>query len=122
MRRHRPSDFRAVFLAIAILASACGTIDRLTGVKVACDLRASGVAARAEILAVWETGISLNHEPVIGLRVRVMPPDGADFEAEIPKALIGQLQIPQFQPGKIVPVVYARNDATKIGLDVYTCE
>jgi len=116
-------SLRPLSLVLALgLTLGCGMVDRWTGVKTACDLRPDGVPARAEILAIWDTGISVNGQPVIGMRVRVMPLDRAEFEAEIPKALIGRLQVPQFQPGKIVPVVFARGDASKIGLDVYPCE
>ena len=113
---------RLVGLVVLLLASACGMVDRMTVVTTACELRADGVPARAEILSIWDTGISVNEEPVIGMRVRVMPLDGGDFEAEIPKSLIGRLQVPQFQPGKIVPVIFARTDQTKVGLDVYPCQ
>lgn len=113
--------FRLAGLIALMAASACGMIDQWTGMNTACELRADGVPARAEILSIWDTGITVNDEPVIGLRVRVMPLEGADFEAEIPKALIGRLQVPQYQPGKIVPVVFSRADQTKVGLDVYPC-
>jgi len=112
---------RVAALVALVAASACGMVDQWTGVKTACDLRADGVPARAEILSIWDTGITVNDEPVIGLRVRVMPLEGADFEAQIPKALIGRLQVPQYQPGKIVPVVFSRADQTLVGLDVYAC-
>jgi hypothetical protein len=108
-------------LAVLVAVSGCGMIDQWTGIKTACDLRADGVPARAEILSIWDTGITVNDEPVIGLRVRVMPLEGADFEAQIPKALIGRLQVPQYQPGKIVPVIFSRADQTLVGLDVYAC-
>ena len=112
---------RLAALAALLAASACGMVDQWTGVKTACDLRADGVPARAEILRIWDTGITVNDEPVVGLHVRVMPLEGADFEADIAKALIGRLQVPQFQPGKIVPVVFSRADPTQVGLDVYAC-
>ncbi|MEO8505054.1 MAG: hypothetical protein ABI609_14235 [Acidobacteriota bacterium] len=105
-----------------LLTLGCGMVDRVTGVKTACDLRATGVPAQAEILAIWETGWSVNNEPVIGIRVRVLADDRAPFEAEIPKALIGILQVPQFQPGRQVPVVYDPRDPSKVGLDIYTCK
>lgn len=107
--------------AACLLLTACGTIDRVTGVRTACELRAHGAAARAEILAVWETGWSVNDEPVIGLRVRVEPSDRPPFEAVIAKALVDRVHVPQFQPGAIVPVVFDAADPAKVGLDVYAC-
>jgi uncharacterized protein DUF3592 len=114
--------FRFAFvLAGASLALACGMIDRMTGVKTACDLRASGIPAQAEILSIWETGISVNEEPVIGIRLRVLAEDQPPFEATIPKALIGRLQVPQFQPGSHVPVIYDPKNPSRVGLDIYAC-
>ena len=107
--------------AFAILALGCGMIDQYTGVKTACELKGVGVAAQADILAVWETGIRVNDEPVIGLKVRVLADDRPPFEAEIPRALISFLSVPQFQPGKQVPVVFDPKNPTKIGLDIYRC-
>jgi hypothetical protein len=107
-------------LAVALLALACGTIDRMTGVTTACDLRASGIPAQAEILSIWDTGTTINNDPVIGMKLRVLAEDRPPFEAPIPRALIGRLQVPQFQPGSQVPVIYDPK-TLQVGLDIYTC-
>jgi hypothetical protein len=108
-------------LAGAILALACGTIDRMMGFSTACDLRASGIPAQAEVLSIWETGITINDDPVIGIRLWVLAENQAPFEASIPKALIGRLQVPQLQPGSHVPVIYDPNNPSRVGLDIYAC-
>ena len=121
----RPGSIRALrfaaVLAGAILALACVTIDGLSGARIACGLRASGIPAQAEILSIWDTGISINEDPVIGIRLRVLAEDQPPFEASIPNTLIGRLQVPQFQPGNHVPVLYDPKNPSRVGLDIYTC-
>lgn len=68
------------------------------------DLQSTGVLAEAEILEHWKTGISVNDEPVIGLKVRVKPADRPPYEATIKRVLISELDIPRFQPGEVIPV------------------
>ncbi|HEX3531951.1 MAG TPA: PDZ domain-containing protein [Thermoanaerobaculia bacterium] len=82
------------------------------------DLQTTGVSARAEILETWETGIKVNDEPVIGLKVRVTPTDGTPYEATIKRVLISQLEIPRFQPGAVIPVRYDPKDLSRVSIDL----
>lgn len=82
------------------------------------DLQTAGVSARAEILETWETGIKVNDEPVIGLKVRVTPAGGVPYEATIQRVLISQLEIPQFQPGAVIPVRYDPKDPSRVAIDL----
>jgi hypothetical protein len=112
----------ALLLGAAVPLAGCfGLIDQMVGVNTACQLKTTGVAAQAEILSIWETGISVNDEPVIGLRVRVLADDRPPFEADIKHALISFLTVPQFQPGNKVPVVFDPQNPANIGLDIYRC-
>jgi hypothetical protein len=107
-------------LAVAGLAAGCGMIDRMSGVATARELQASGIAAEAEILSIWETGIKVNDEPVIGLKVTVKPPDGRPaYEATIPKSLVRFVDIPQFQPGKVIAVRIDPKNPSIVAIDVY---
>lgn len=106
-------------LALAGLAAGCGMIDRMSGVSTARELQATGTAAKAEILSIWETGIKVNSDPVIGLKVRVQPPAGAPYEATIPKSLIRFVDVPQFQPGNVVSVRIDPKQPSRVALDVY---
>jgi hypothetical protein len=107
-------------LAAAGLAAGCGLIDRVTGVSVARELQASGIAASAEILSVWGTGMNLNDDPVIGLKVRVLPPDGPPYEATIRRSLISLVDLPQFQPGKLIPVRIDPKQPSRVAIDRYS--
>jgi len=82
------------------------------------DLQTTGVSTRAEILETWETGIKVNGEPVIGLKVRVTPAGVAPYEATIKRVLISQLEIPQFQPGAVIPVRYDPKDPSRVAIDL----
>src|SRR5436305_15272395 len=104
--RHRsfPPKRRYPFpalLALALLAG-CGMVDRMSGVSTAKDLQATGVAAPAEILRIWDTGITVKQDPGIGMDVLVRPSDPPPYEAKIEKSLISRMDGPQFQPGKVI--------------------
>jgi hypothetical protein len=109
----------APLLAIAGLASGCALIYRMSGVSTARELQATGIAARAEILSIWETGIKVNDDPVIGLKVRVQPADGPAYEATIPKSLVQFVDLPQFQPGRVIPVRIDPKQPSRVAIDVY---
>ena len=108
--------------ALSILASllaGCAMIDRMSGVAETRRLQASGVAASARIVEIWDTGITVNQDPVIGMKVEVTRVDGSTYSATIPKSLISRLDVPRFQPGSVVDVRIDPQDPAKVGLDVY---
>src|SRR5262245_58479089 len=80
-------------------------------------LRQTGVAAEAEILEIWDTGWTINDNPVIGMRVLVHPPDRPDYEARIDKTTISRIAVPQFQPGNLVPVRFDPADPSIVAVD-----
>lgn len=101
------------------LALGCGTVDRFTGVSASRELQSTGVAADAEILSLWDTGITVNQDPVIGLKVRVQPRDGAPYEATIEKSLVSRLDVPRFQPGRTIPVRFDPRNPSRVAVDLY---
>jgi hypothetical protein len=116
-----PPSFR-LFAGLSLLlalAAGCGTIDRMTGVSAAKDLQVTGTAAPAEILRLWDTGITMNKDPVIGLEVEVRPADRPPYTAKIEKSLISRLDIPQFQPGKVIQVRFDPKAPERVAIDVY---
>ncbi|HEV8581086.1 MAG TPA: DUF3592 domain-containing protein [Thermoanaerobaculia bacterium] len=120
-RRPGPRRVLGAFAAGAILAvlSGCSLIDRLSGVAEARRLQETGQAATARILEIWDTGITVNDDPVIGMRVEVDRTDGTAYSATIPKSLISRLDIPRFQPGATVSVRIDPQDPGLVALDVY---
>jgi hypothetical protein len=78
----------------------------------------SGTPAQATIQNVWQTGTYVNNNPQIGMQLEVRPPSGAPYQAQV-NAIIPLVNIPQFQPGAVVPVKIHPTDPSKVALDVY---
>lgn len=112
---------RPVLLAIPLaLVAGCVLIDLPTGESEARLLRQTGTPAWATILRLWDTGITVNDDPVVGLEVEVRPSpptEGAPFRAVIPKSRISRLDVPRVQPGETVAVRYDPNDPSRVALD-----
>jgi hypothetical protein len=109
----------AILLLNLFLATGCAMIDRMSGVADTKTLQETGVAAEATIVQIWDTGITVNDDPVIGMEVQVYPAEGESWRATIPKSLISRLDIPRFQPGQIVHVRFDPQDRSRVGLDEY---
>jgi hypothetical protein len=82
----------AALLAVSLVA--CAVIDNWSGVSDAKELQQTGLPARATILKIWDTGMTVNNDPVIGLRVEVTTEGRAPYIATIKKALISRLDVP----------------------------
>jgi hypothetical protein len=78
----------------------------------------NGIAAKAQILSVQQTGVMVNYQPQIAFQLEVHPPGGEPYQAQA-KAVIPMVNIPQFQPGTEVPVKIHPTDPTQVVLDVY---
>ncbi len=78
----------------------------------------TGTPAQAVIQQVWQTGTYVNNNPQIGMQLEVRPPNGMPYAAQV-NAIIPLVNIPQFQPGAVVPVKISPTDPTKVALDVY---
>jgi hypothetical protein len=115
----RLTCFVATAAVLASLLTGCAVIDRMSGVAETKRLQESGVAARARILEIWDTGITVNEDPVIGIRAEVTRADGTTYTATIPKSLISRLDVPRFQPGAVVDVRIDPQDSSKVALDAY---
>jgi hypothetical protein len=73
------------------------------------ELLLSGVRASAEIVAVEDTGTTINDDPRVLVRLRVETPDGSPLELER-KVLVSRLTIPR--AGERVEVAYDPEDPT----------
>jgi hypothetical protein len=79
-------------------------------------LMKSGLSAQAEILAVEETGITVQgNYPMGRFRFRVHPPEGEPYEATA-KCLLNRFEVPAYQPGTMVSVLIDPRDRTKVTL------
>lgn len=91
-------------------------IDHMTGEDEANAIRQTGKSAMGRVLAISDTGMTLNNDPVVRFRLEVHPEGEEAFEAET-QAVIGRLDIPQIQPGAELPVKYDPQDHSRVALD-----
>jgi hypothetical protein len=106
-------------LALVALTSTlggCGVINHIDGVAQANDLERTGRPAEAKVLELWETGMWVNRDPVVGFLLEVHPPEGEPYEART-KLLVSGLSIPQVQPGAILPVRFDPSNPNRVSLD-----
>lgn len=108
-----------LILAALLGLAGCAMIDRMSGVSDAKALQSMGTAAQATIVEIWDTGITVNDDPVIGMEVQVYPAEGKPWRAKIDKSLISRLDIPRFQPGQTIPVRYDPQNPSRVALDFY---
>lgn len=79
-------------------------------------LQRTGLPAEATILAIRETGWTVNTiYPVVRLKLEVRPPGGRPYEAEV-RTIIGRLDVPQLQPGATVAVKYDPRKPSRVAL------
>ena len=78
----------------------------------------SGTPGQATILRVWQTGTMVNYNPQIGMQLEVRPQFGAAYQTQT-TMVVPMVNIPQFQPGIVVPVKISAKDPSKVVLDVY---
>lgn len=110
---------KIVALLLAGTLTGCAVIDRWSGVRDAKALQQTGLRAKARILKIWDTGMTVDDDPVIGLRVEVAPEGGPPYVATIDRALISRLDVPQFQPEKVIPVRVDPKDPQHVAIDFY---
>ena len=63
----------------------------------------NGTPARAAVLQVLDTGVTINDNPMVKLVLRVMPEVGGEFEATA-DALVSRVAVPR--AGDVVAVIY----------------
>ncbi|HEX8246900.1 MAG TPA: DUF3592 domain-containing protein [Pyrinomonadaceae bacterium] len=74
-----------------------------------------GEPAQAKILKIWDTGVTVNDNPQVGLLLAVYPENRDPYQAET-KKVISRLQIPQIQIGASVEVRYDRQNPLEVAL------
>ncbi|MCC5942351.1 MAG: hypothetical protein JJU37_12500 [Balneolaceae bacterium] len=68
-------------------------------------IRKNGKPGRAKIVELYETGTTINHQPVVGFQLEVRSEYGELFQATT-EQLISRFSITQYQPGAEVEVKY----------------
>jgi hypothetical protein len=73
-------------------------------------------AAEAAVIEVHETGVTVNEAyPMVGLTLEVRPVGRAPYKVEA-KWLTDRFQIPQFQPGAVIPVLIDPKDPNNVAM------
>ena len=107
-----------VVIVLAFLFQSCGLAGRWSGVSLARELQRSGAPAEALILSIWDTGITVNNDPVVGFLLEVRPAGRPAYQART-KLLISRLDVPRIQPGAVVSVRIDPRDRERVALDIY---
>lgn len=71
-------------------------------------IEAEGVLGDATLVKTWETGTTINEQPVVGMRVEIQPPHHGAFQTEITK-LIPRTELYNLRPGTTLRVKYLRD-------------
>jgi hypothetical protein len=114
-----PSRTRALCAAasLALALPGCAIRDHFTGEATAREIRAIGVLAEATVVQIWDTGVTVNHDPVVGFLLDVKPADGRPaFQAKT-RALVSRLAVARVQPGATLRVTFDPHDTTRVALD-----
>jgi hypothetical protein len=110
--------FGSVLLMLAMVCiGLSGCFGTYFGTEMPKNLQQHGIAAKATILQIWDTGWTVNDDPVIGMRVEVQPDDRPAFESTIKRYIISRLEVPQFQAGRVLQVRFDPNDLTAVAVD-----
>lgn len=115
--RSLSSVFRSSAVLAGLALAGCSSMIAHFGGGVSKELQQNGVVARATIQEIWDTGWTVNDNPVIGMRVLVQPGDRPAFTATIEKTTISRIATPQFQPGSIVPVRFDPGNPAIVAVD-----
>ncbi len=112
--------FFSLLLLVCFSTIGCVTmmVDSFTGEDVATEIRANGLPATATVVKIWETGVRVNNNPVVGFLLEVHAEGMLPYKAET-KALISILMIPQIQPGAVLKVKYDPEDPNRVALDIW---
>ena len=87
----------AVVLTSLSLAG-CSSMVTHFGGGLSEELQQNGVAARARIEEIWDTGWTINDNPVIGMKVLVLPAGPAGLQATIEKTTVSRSASPSSSP------------------------
>jgi hypothetical protein len=83
----------------------------LNGVQQAQMLAQSGMDATAEVLSIEDTGMMVNYNPVVRLKLKVEPAFGAGFETT-GQSMVSKIAVPRM--GDKIKIKYNPADPTQI--------
>lgn len=69
--------------------------------------------ASARVIEIFDTGDRYNHNPVVTLKLEVIPTSALPYQAEI-KTVISVVDVPSFQAGCVLRVKYKKNNPADV--------
>ena len=116
----RTMEYRiaGIIVLVSMTAGGCALADRMSGVSDAKALQKMGEPAEAMILKIWDTGMTVNGDPVVRFLLEVHPAGKPSYQAET-KLRISRLSISRYQPGAVVPVRIDPRHPNHVALDIY---
>ena len=105
-------------VAMSAMLAGCAVIDKMSGEGEAKRIRRVGQSAQALVLEIRDTGMTVNDNPVVAFRLKVQPVSGDPYEVET-RGVVGRLDVPQVQPGAVLPVAIDPGDPRKVALRIY---
>jgi hypothetical protein len=115
----RVSLARCLACFVLVSSTGCAIVNNMSGVSEARDIQRRGRQASALVLELWDTGMTLNDDPVVGLKVRVEAWGVSPYDVTIAKSLVSRVHIPQVQPGVTVPVYVDPQNPSRVALGLY---
>ncbi|MBC8045538.1 MAG: hypothetical protein H7Y00_01945 [Fimbriimonadaceae bacterium] len=79
------------------------------------DIMKAGEPAMAIILKVWETGITIDHNPRIGMRLEIRTQNKVPYEVEV-KHNVKKDSLKMFQTGRTLNVKIDSRDPKKVAI------
>ncbi len=73
----------------------------------------NAVTAQARVMKVWDTGVSINDNPQVGLLLHVTPSMAAAFDVEA-KTIVSRLNAALVQPGITAEIKYDPHDPKRL--------
>jgi hypothetical protein len=106
-----------LLVGLAALASACSTFQTPGSSELTDELQRAGMPAEAAVVAMEDTGESIDGYYIVRLAVEVRPADRQPYQATIQRLVISGIQAFQYQPGKIIAVHYDPRDPSRVAVD-----
>lgn len=77
----------------------------------------TGLGAKARVLALADTGVTINGNPQAQITLEVSPDNGMSPYQAVTKMVLSRLHIPQFQPGAKLRVKYDPNSPGNVAIE-----
>jgi len=78
----------------------------------------TGLPAKAKVLSLNDTGVTVNQNPQVLLTLEVTPDSGypSPYQTTL-RTIVSRLHIPQFQPGAKLRVRYDQNNPAQVAVE-----